>query len=87
MKFSCVNEVWKIDGLDCETHRLMPVDERRRDIPRVIAEEAYKEYSEQFGTQQSLERIEERGGFHISEISILLFERIKRLEKEFDGSP
>ena len=49
-------------------------------IPLVVAEEGYKEYSTQQGTGQSLERLGERGGFAGSELSILLFERIKRLE-------
>jgi hypothetical protein len=49
-------------------------------IPRIIAEEAYKEYAAQNGTSQSFERLCQRGGFCPSELAILLFERIKRLE-------
>lgn len=45
------------------------------------AEEAYKEYSDKFGTTQSLERLAERGGFSVEEIVWLLFDRIQRLTK------
>lgn len=49
-------------------------------IPLELSLEAYKEYAAQYGTQQSHERMIERGGFGILEIAVLLFERIKRLE-------
>jgi hypothetical protein len=52
-----------------------------RHIPRVIAEEAYKEYAAQYGRNQSFERLCERGGFSACELAQLLFERIKRLEQ------
>lgn len=41
---------------------------KRRTIPWFVAEKAYKEYSRQFGTDQSLERIAERGGFSEKEL-------------------
>jgi hypothetical protein len=49
-------------------------------VPWEHAEEAYKEYSAQFGTSQSLERLAERQGFGAAEIVTLLVQRIKRLE-------
>ena len=51
-------------------------------VPWSHAEEAYKEYSVRYGTSQSLERLAERHGFGVSEIVILLVQRIKRLEAE-----
>jgi hypothetical protein len=51
-----------------------------RSIPKVIAEEGYKEYAAQYGTSQSFERLHERGGFGAEELCILLYERIKRIE-------
>ncbi len=41
-------------------------------IPWWLAEEAYKYYSERFGTDQSLERLAERGGFGREELLMLL---------------
>jgi hypothetical protein len=80
MRFLRHNGVWK-NGAD---HKLptFPVQDNRidRDVPLAVAEEAYKEYSAQFGASQSLARLGERGGFGSSELAILLFERIKRLE-------
>ncbi len=48
-------------------------------VPMVVAEEAHKEYAAQ-GHSQSLARMNERGGFGASELAILLYQRIKRLE-------
>ena len=84
MRFLCLNGVWK-DGAG----RVLPTAPMQRSqdimgdhkIPRVVAEEAYKEYAAQNGTSQSFDRLCERGGFGPSELAILLFERIKRLEK------
>lgn len=61
-------------------------------INKKLAEEAYKEYLHHGGRGQSFERLHERGGFGLSELLILLYARIKRLEGEpvsvFDiGSP
>ena len=41
-------------------------------IPWWLAEEAYKYYSEKFGTDQSLERLNERGGFGREELICFL---------------
>lgn len=41
-------------------------------IPWWLAEEAYKFYSKQFGTSQSLQRLAERGGFGRAELLYLL---------------
>lgn len=49
-------------------------------IPWSYAEEAYKEYSAQYGTRQSLERLAERCGFGVSEIIDLLVKRIRRIK-------
>jgi hypothetical protein len=51
-------------------------------IPFAVAEEAYKEYSAVYGTSQTLERLNERGGFGAEELMILLYDRCKRLERE-----
>ncbi len=53
----------------------------------VIAEEAYKEYAAQYGTSQSLARLNERGGFGAAEIAILLFERIQRIQATPPDAP
>lgn len=47
-------------------------------LPRAWAEEAYREYSAQFGTGQSLERLEQRGGFGVAECIGLLIDALKR---------
>ncbi len=49
-------------------------------IERRYAEAAYIEYAARYGTQQSFDRIHERGGFGIEEIMMLLCWRIERLE-------
>lgn len=41
-------------------------------IPWWLAEIAYKQYSKLYGTQQSLERLHERGGFGREELMSLL---------------
>ncbi len=41
-------------------------------IPWWLAEEAYAEYSKRYGTSQSLERLNDRGGFGRSEFLTLL---------------
>lgn len=41
-------------------------------IPWWLAEIAYREYSKQYGTKQSLERLAERGGFGRKELMYLL---------------
>lgn len=41
------------------------------DIDWITAEKIYKVYSELYGTQQSLERLAERGGFGWTEVSLM----------------
>lgn len=53
-------------------------------IPRNHAEQAYVEYSARFGTSQSLERLNERGGFEVKEIIQLLCDRISRQEEKIE---
>lgn len=71
-QFMRTNDEW-----NCPT---APMQKSGTTIPMKIAEEAYKEYAAQFGTSQSLARLNERGGFGAEELAILLYERIKRLE-------
>lgn len=54
---------------------------RDRLVRKDWAEETYKEYSHQYGTRQSFERLHERGGFGIEEMIMLLVQRCQRLEK------
>lgn len=81
MSFLRFNGEWRLNGKAIKT---FPIPDNRgdREVPLVVAEEAYKEYSAQHGTSQSLKRLGERGGFHCSELAILLYERIKRLARE-----
>ena len=84
MRFFCLNGVWQ-DGAG-RTLPTAPVQKSQdimgdHKIPRIVAEEAYKEYAAQHGTSQTFDRLCERGGFGQSELSILLFNRIKRLEE------
>jgi hypothetical protein len=62
--------------------RTFPIQDTRGtgSVPIEWAEEAYKEYAAQFGTSQSLEQLGKRGGFGATEIVMLLFQRIKRIE-------
>ena len=53
---------------------------QKQSIPWEHAEEIYKEYSDQYGTQQSIERMAERGGFGSTDAIMLLCHRIKRLQ-------
>jgi hypothetical protein len=73
-EFHRVNGVW-----NCH---VAPIQTRQESsVPLVVAEEAYKEYAARFGSNQSLKRLNERGGFGASELAILLYHRIKRLEE------
>lgn len=67
------------------------VTQSARSIPLEVAAEAWKEYAAQGHGRQSLERLCERGGFGASEMAILLYERIKRIEstrmETFAGQP
>lgn len=79
MRFTCVNGQWKDYSKKCETFPLQVVN--IRELPKVIAEEAYKEYAKRYGTDQSIKRLGERGGFGAAEIAILLFHRIERIQQ------
>ena len=46
-------------------------------IPWWLAQEAYEYYSKESGSQQSLERLAERGGFGRAELLMLLRREIK----------
>lgn len=48
------------------------VGHERSSIPWWLAELAYKEYSRRYGTEQSLERLAERGGFGHAELLAFL---------------
>lgn len=48
-------------------------------IPWSIAEEAYAQYAQKFGTSQSLERLAERGGFGIEEMNQFVPNWLKRI--------
>lgn len=50
-------------------------------VPRHIAEAAYVEYAVQYGTDQSFDRLHERGGFEAVELMQLLVEYIQRLKR------
>jgi hypothetical protein len=52
-----------------------------RQVHSELVEEAYKEYCQMFGNSQTLERLQERGGFDIVELATFLYMRIRRLEK------
>lgn len=81
MSFLNYNGHWSEDGKPVNT---FPIQDNRadREVPIPVAEEAYKEYAAQYGTQQSLKCLADRGGFGSSEIAILLYERCKRLESQ-----
>lgn len=49
-------------------------------VDEAIARVAYEEYAAKYGTEQSFERLHERGGFCAMEIIVLLYDRIQRLE-------
>ena len=76
--FGCFNGKWNVPTLPIQ--KIQPHTGGGQ-IPKVVAEEAYKEYAAQYGTSQSLARLCERGGFGAEELAILLYERIKRLER------
>ena len=75
----CINGHWNCETAPCQKQSEPGL------IPRDVAEEAYKEYADQYGNSQSFERLCERGGFGIDELAILLFDRIKRLERAHYG--
>ena len=79
--FMNFNGQWSKGGKPVKT---FPIQDTRgkTEVPLEVAEEAYKEYAELFGKQQSLGRLGERGGFGAAEIATLLFYRCKRLTGE-----
>ena len=83
--WSCVNGIWKdAGGREIKTAPVQKIAGYTGDgrIPFEVAEEAYKEYSAVYGTRQTLERLNQRGGFGAEELMILLYDRCKRLERE-----
>ena len=75
------NGAWR-DGAG---HRLPTAPMQGSDsscVPLVLAEEAWLEYDAQGHGSQSLERLNERGGFGDFEIMMLLYDRITRLQKQ-----
>lgn len=57
----------------------------RTTVPTPIAEMAYAEYARQYGTDQSFERLHQRGGFGVIELMTLLCQRIVFVEARFAG--
>lgn len=67
--------------------RAFPIIQRPRpqagdpvSVPWSLAEQAYEVYSHCYGTEQSLERLAERGGFGVIEIRVFL--RVRKEPKE-----
>jgi len=79
--WECYNGTWKLGGVPVKVAPVQIQPYGNKDIPYEVAEEAYKEYAAQHGNGQTLERLCERGGFASSEMAILLYDRIKRLER------
>lgn len=50
-------------------------DHKRSEIRRVITERAYEVYSHLYGTNQSLDRLDERAGFGVGELVAFLYAR------------
>lgn len=81
MNWICFNGVWTDGAGNLMKIAPLQLNPHDRQIPWPVAVEAYKEYAAQHGTTQSLERLCERGGFSATELAILLYERIKRIEQ------
>jgi hypothetical protein len=79
--WECYNGQWQLNGKPVKVAPVQITPYGNQHIPYEVAEEAYKEYLEQHGSGQSLQRLCERGGFSASEMAILLYDRIKRLER------
>lgn len=86
MRWTRRNYVWYDERFNAPMKTAPIQTGQERDVPWDVSAEAYKEYAAQYGTSQSLERLCERGGFGASELAILLFERIKRLESQLGKS-
>lgn len=54
--------------------------QRDTSVPLEVAAEAHKQYCNEYGSAQTLQRINERGGFGAAELALLLYARIKKLE-------
>ena len=54
-------------------------------LPEPIARLVYEQYAYQFGTEQSFERLHERGGFGHREVIALLADLIEREREERNG--
>jgi hypothetical protein len=76
--FMRTNGVWNCQAAPMQTAH-------DTEVPLAVAAEGWKEYAAQGHGCQSLARINERGGFGASELAILLYDRIKRLESERTG--
>ncbi len=75
----------KIDwpsGKKMHVQNIVLVPPNGRHVHSELVEEAYKEYCQMFGKNQTLERLQERGGFDIVELATFLYMRIKRLEQD-----
>jgi len=82
-EWACVNGVWEgPDGKPVKTAPLQIHPRGNQCIPWEVASEGYREYVACYGQGQTLERLCERGGFAATELCILLYDRIKRLEGE-----
>ncbi len=87
MNFSKLSGVWHDGAGNKLPTACIQTSSYDREVPLVIAEEAYKEYAARYGTSQSLDRLCERGGFGASELAILLFWRVRRLEEALRTTP
>lgn len=87
MRWMRVNGVWRDERFNVPVVTAPIQTAREKEVPWDVAAEAYKEYSAQHGSEQTLERLCERGGFGASELAILLYERIKRLERGAGPTP
>jgi len=56
------------------------------DVDWTTAEEIYEIYSELYGTNQSLSRLAERGGFGWGEVAILVKDLERRKQKKANGN-
>lgn len=80
MMYYKINGVWK-DGRFNTDLKTAPIQTHsEKDVPWDVSAEAWKEYAAQGHGNQSHERLCERGGFAASELAILLYQRIKRLQ-------
>lgn len=75
---------WNVAEVPCQFPTVLRRLGGGASIPRTWAEEAYKEYAAQQGTDQSFDRLHERGGFGLTEIVALLVDRCARLEAQLE---